>query len=172
MPLGKTEFLPGVFLKYPLGSLPQLFSVLDTVSRKAFFEKIAQLDGQGGEGLSIEQYVKIIHVGLLAENPGTTYEDALKLVEKYNEEHGQQELESLIIDAFGDAKLSDKEVTDKRKALLKDIKDLELRRLEYAVHAKTQELEEAEAKIIEKVGELGNRKPAPVKPSHQRQKKT
>lgn len=67
MGLNKTEFLPGVFLSYPLESLPKLFAVVDTVSRKAFFEKIAELDKKGGEGLSIDKIIEMIWIGLQAE---------------------------------------------------------------------------------------------------------
>lgn len=177
MTMAKTEFIEGVFVSYPLEYLPKLFAIFGTISRRAFFEKLAEIDGTGGEGLSIEQMAQIIQVGLLAERPQTTIEDAMKLVSKFNEDQGLEGLENFIVDAFGDAKLTDKKAVDKRRMLLMELKALDLKRMEYAVHSKKLDLEETEKKIEEKVAEMGAdtgeaKKTTATKPAPKKKTKT
>jgi hypothetical protein len=147
MGLNKTEFLPGVFLSYPLESLPKLFAVVDTVSRKAFFEKIAELDKKGGEGLSIDKIIEMIWVGLQAETPGVTLDEARAHASQFYNEFGQEALELKLVDAFGDAKLTDKDAIEKRRNLLLELRDLELQRMEFMVRTKTKDLNEAESRM-------------------------
>lgn len=152
MGLNKTEFLPGVYLSYPLESLPRLFAVVETVSRKAFFEKISELDKKGGEGLSIDKIIEMIWIGLQAENPGVTIEDAKQRASQFYDEYGQEALELRLVDAFADAKLTDKTALEKRRNLVLELRDLELQRMEYIVKAKTRELQAGESNIKEEVG--------------------
>lgn len=158
MTMAKTEFIEGIYVSYPLEYLPKLFAIFGTISRRAFFEKLAEIDGTGGEGLSIEQMAQIIQVGLLSERPQTTLDDTMKLVSKFNEEHGIEGLENFIIDAFGDAKLTDKKAVDKRRELLRELKELDLKRMEYAVQGRKLELEKTEKDIEEKVADMGEEK--------------
>lgn len=175
MAMAKTEFVEGVYVSYPLEFLPKLFAIFGTISRRAFFEKLAEIDSNEGEGLSIEQMAQIIQIGLLADRPQTTLEDAMKLVSKYNEERGLEGIENFIIDAFGDAKLTDKEAIDKRRALLRELKELDLKRLEYMVHSKQAELERTEKEIEAKVADMGEApkpKPIPIKASPKKRTRT
>lgn len=173
MTMAKTEFIEGIYVSYPLEYLPKLFAIFGAISRRAFFEKLAEIDGTGGEGLSIEQMAQIIQVGLLSERPQTTLGDTMKLVSKFNEEHGIEGLENFIIDAFGDAKLTDKKAVDKRRELLRELKELDLKRMEYAVQGKKLELEKAEKEIEEKVADMGEAtKTTTAKPTPKMRAKT
>lgn len=125
----KTEFQDGTRLFYPLESLPALFKTIGAVSKKGFFEKIAQLDGVGGEGIPIETYTEMVRTGLQWEQPAITTETATSLVKKFYEINGYDALESIIIDAFADSGLSDKSIIEKRKAYVLELKELDLERL-------------------------------------------
>lgn len=158
MPLGKTEFRPGFFVSFTLETLPKLFSTLGAVSRKGFFQKIGELDGPGGEGIPLEKYIEMINIGLEACKPGITIEETRKVVSEFVNENGLEALEEFIVDAFGDAKLSDKEYTDKKKELIKELRTLELSLMEAKIHERKTDIDSVEQKIAERVADLGNRK--------------
>lgn len=150
-----TEFIQGLTLSYPLGTLPSLFKTLGTVSKRGFFEKMAELDRPGGGGMPLDKIIEIIRVGLVAEKPAITIEEATELVSKYNEEYGYDALENLVIDAFADAKLTDKNEIEKRRQLVLEIRDLNMKKLEYEVHSKQADLEDVENRLKLKVADMG-----------------
>jgi len=143
----KTEFLDGTRLFYPLESLPALFKTVGAVSRKGFYEKLAEIDGVGGEGLSLETITEMIRIGLQWENPTINYDAAFALVKKFYEVKGYEALESVIIDAFAGSGLSDQMLVEKRRAYLTELKELDLRALEFEIERKRAFLENRKAEL-------------------------
>lgn len=167
MGLNKTEFIQGLNLSYPIESLPKLFGTLGAVSKRGFFEKMAELDKPDGGGMPLEKIIEIIRIGLIAEKPLVSFDEAQKLVSEYNNEYGYEGLEIIIIDALADAKLLDKKEVAQRRELLKELKAISLKKLELDVHSKQADLEEAEKKILEKVADMGEANPETLKTTPQ-----
>lgn len=163
MGLNKTEFIQGLNLSYPVESLPKLFGTLGAVSKRGFFENMAELDKPGGGGMPLDKIIEIIRIGLIVERPLITFEEAQKLVSEYNNEFGYDGLENLVIDAFADAKLTDKNEIEKRRQFVKEIRELNIKKLECEVHSKQVDLEDVENKLKEKVADMGEAKKATPK---------
>ncbi len=107
-------------------------------------------------------------MGLRDEKPNVTKEETKALVSKFYEEFGRKGLDDLIITSFANSKLTDREAVFRKRALLEEIQELEVKRLEYAIKSKTDEMRTEEEKINAKIKELGNRGGGPEKPAADR----
>jgi len=130
----KTEFSPGNSLFYPIESLPKLFNVVGTRSKKRFFEVIAEREKAGGEGISIEEYVEMIRVGLLWDKPGITIDEVWVIVKGYS--GSIDDLENVVADAFANSQLTDMDTLEKKREIIKELKELEIKQMENLVALK------------------------------------
>ncbi len=115
MAVRKTEFVGGVWLSYPISVYPQLFAVLETRTQRTFFEKVNQLDGKNGEGMSPEQIINMFKVGLISCIPDITFKQAEDYVTDFIFEHGLDALIIKLVDAFVDSGLNDGETVKKNR---------------------------------------------------------
>lgn len=172
MGLNRTEFIKGLYVSYPLGSLPKLFATLGASSKKAFFERMTALDSPGADGLPLDKYIEFIWIGLQTESPDMTLAEATCLISEFYDEFGLDGLENFVIDAFADARLSDKDAIEKRRQLILELKALEFQKMELNLKSRYMEVSEAEKQLDQKVADLGEASPSPKVILHnQRQKK-
>lgn len=115
MAMIKTEFIGGVSLSYPISIYPKLFAVLETRTKRKFFEKINELDGKDGEGMTPEQIIGIFHVGLMSSIPDITFKKTEEYVSDYIFEYGDEALIFKLVDAFVDSGLNDRKAVQKNR---------------------------------------------------------
>ncbi len=111
----KTEFINGVCMSYPITVFPDLFAVLNTTTKRKFFEEMYRLEGKDGEGMTPEQQIRIFQVGFSTDIPGITYEQAASYVQDYLSQYGDQALVFKLVDAFVDAGLNDRDKVKKNR---------------------------------------------------------
>ncbi len=115
MAIGKTEFIDGTYLSYPITVYPQLFAVLDTKTLRSFFAEINKLDGKDGEGMTPEQIVNLFRVGLLSSISDITFEKTAEYVTNYIFKYGNEALTIKLVDAFVDSGLNDRKTVQKNR---------------------------------------------------------
>ncbi len=161
MAVVKTEFINGASLSYPISVFPQLFGTIGTKTKRKFFEEIARLDGNGGDGISTEQLVNMFRVGLCTDMPDITYNQAESYVQDYLSLYGDAALFCKLVDAFVDAGLNDRETVQKKRDAAKKAQELadELEQINYEkkqayIRQSWAEVEKLNAKIQQVSSEL------------------
>ena len=130
----KTEFTSGYSLFYPLESLPALFAVLGTKSRKRFYEVMNERLKSGGEGVSLEEQIEMLKVGLLWEHSGLTTDEVWKIASGFD--GNLEALEDKLADAFADSGLTSRDTLERQRKNLKELKDIEVEQMENLISLK------------------------------------